>query len=83
MGDMRDEFQALKECLKEEKQWNQYKHAPEWQTILDKHAHQQFNDDHYRIGNWDFWITTGRFRNIKTGEKGLGVQRFLKKLGVN
>ncbi len=77
---MREEFQALKECLKEERQWNQMKYAPEWQAILDKYKPKQFNENHCRIGDWDFWITTGRFRNIKTGKGGLGVKKFLKVL---
>lgn len=33
---------------------------------------------HYRIGNWDFWPSTGKFYNFRTGEKGRGVFNLLE-----
>lgn len=36
---------------------------------------------HYRIAtNWDFWPSTGKFRNFKTGENGRGVFNLIKRL---
>ncbi len=37
---------------------------------------------HYRIDDWDFWPTTGKFYNKKTGEKGRGVFNLIKKLNI-
>jgi hypothetical protein len=33
---------------------------------------------HYRIGNFNFWPTTGKYYNPKTGEKGRGVRNLIK-----
>lgn len=35
---------------------------------------------HYRVGDWDFWPSTGKFYNQKTGEKGRGVFNLIKKV---
>ncbi len=35
---------------------------------------------HYRIGDWNFWPSTGKFHNQKTGVKGRGVFNLIKKL---
>lgn len=35
---------------------------------------------HYRVGDFDFWPTTGKFYNQKTGERGRGVFTLLKKI---
>lgn len=35
---------------------------------------------HYRVGDYDFWPSTGKFYNAKTGEKGRGVFNLLKAL---
>ena len=35
---------------------------------------------HCRVGEWDFWPTTGKFRNPKTGESGRGVFNLIKQL---
>lgn len=41
---------------------------------------KQFSESHYRVGVWDFWPTTGKFRNPKTGQGGRGVFNLIKKL---
>lgn len=33
---------------------------------------------HYRVGDFDFWPTTGKFYNQKTGQKGRGVKNLIK-----
>lgn len=35
---------------------------------------------HYRVNEYDFWPTTGKFYNQKTGEKGRGVFNLLKRI---
>jgi hypothetical protein len=35
---------------------------------------------HYKVGEFSFWPTTGKFYNPKTGEKGRGVKNLIKKL---
>lgn len=35
---------------------------------------------HYRVGEFDFWPSTGKFYNQKTGERGRGVFNLLKKI---
>lgn len=38
------------------------------------------NNGHCRIGDYDFWPTTGKFINRKTQQAGRGVFSLLKKL---
>lgn len=33
---------------------------------------------HYRVGDFDFWPSTGKFYNQKTKQKGRGVKNLLK-----
>lgn len=35
---------------------------------------------HYRVGDYDFWATTGKYYCQKTGDKGRGVFNLIKKL---
>jgi len=37
-------------------------------------------NEHVRVGEYDFWASTGKFYNQKTGEKGRGVFNLLKKI---
>lgn len=38
------------------------------------------SSSHYRVGEFDFWATTGKFYNQKTKETGRGVRNLIKKL---
>lgn len=40
------------------------------------------NEDigHYRVGEWDFWPTTGSFYNYRTKKKGRGVFRLMDRI---
>lgn len=38
---------------------------------------------HLVIGDFDFWPSTGLFKNRKTGKKGRGVFNLIKVLGVD
>jgi len=33
---------------------------------------------HYKVGEYDYWASTGKFYNQKTGEKGRGVKNLIK-----
>ena len=35
---------------------------------------------HYRVGPFDYWPTTGKFYNQKTGEFGRGVKNLIKRV---
>lgn len=37
---------------------------------------------HYRVRDFDFWPTTGKFYNQKTGQKGRGIFNLIKELKV-
>jgi hypothetical protein len=61
------------------KRWDNHKHS--LQLLTDKGVHFKCLNEsigHYRVGDWDFWPTTGKFYNSKTGEKGRGVFELLK-----
>lgn len=45
-------------------------------TLLDQ------NSKHYRVGRFNYWPTTGKFYDPKTGEKGRGVFNLIKKIHV-
>jgi hypothetical protein len=38
---------------------------------------------HYRVGRFNFWPTTGKFYDPKTGEKGRGVRNLINKVKTN
>lgn len=35
---------------------------------------------HYKVGDYNYWPTTGKFYNQKTGERGRGVYKLIKKI---
>jgi hypothetical protein len=48
-------------------------------------AYKTLNADvcHYRVAqHWDFWPSTGKFRNYKTNETGRGVFNLIKRLSI-
>lgn len=48
-------------------------------SILDEHGYtlEELSHCHYRIGDIDFWPSTGKFYNLATGEKGRGVENLI------
>lgn len=38
---------------------------------------------HYRVGDFDFWPTTGKFYNQRTGQKGRGVRNLIRIVKIN
>lgn len=43
---------------------------------------RKFTEDHYRVGEYNFWPSTGLFIHVHRNERGRGVFNLLKKLGV-
>lgn len=39
---------------------------------------KKFTDDHLRVGEYDFWPSTGLFMHIKTKKKNRGVFKLIK-----
>lgn len=78
MGDLGDYWREAKEEQKEYK-WNHYDKVINTfnQEGID---FQNFGNGHLRIGEYDFWATTGTFIHRSTGKKGKGLEVFLKKI---
>lgn len=63
----------------QKKRWDNYEKS---KTILFQHGISyrvvsEFSG-HLKIGDWNFWPTTGKFYNEKTGTKGRGVFNLIK-----
>lgn len=43
-------------------------------------GYKKLSQWHYRIGDYDFWPTTGKYLNRKTNDKGRGVLNLIKKI---
>jgi hypothetical protein len=49
--------------------------------LLDRNIRfNQLSDSHYRVGNYDFWPSTGLFIEIKTKKRGRGVFNLIRKV---
>lgn len=48
--------------------------------ILEEHGidFYRYTDVHFKVGDWDFWPSTGKYYNQKTGAKGRGVFNLIK-----
>jgi hypothetical protein len=44
---------------------------------------KMFSNDHLRVGEYDFWPSTGLFIHLKTKKRGRGVFNLLKKIGAD
>lgn len=42
--------------------------------------YKTFTQDHYRVGEFDYWPSTGKFYNQRTKQKGRGVFNLLRVL---
>ena len=81
MGDMGDYYNDLKEASKQKKIENL---SSSLQLLEDNNIRfQKFSNTHIRIGDYDFWPSTGLFRNIKTNKSGRGVFNLMRRLGVS
>lgn len=79
MGDMAEIFQAMKEDRKEQKQ-NNLANAG---RILETHGvkYRELTEYHWRVGEWDFWPSTGKFIHTKMKARGHGVFNLIKRIG--
>ena len=78
MSEIGDDFKALREMRKEKRASNR-ESSIEVLTSKDI-AFQQLSDTHFRIGEFDFWPSTGLFMNRKSGKRGRGVFNLIRKV---
>lgn len=84
MGDMGDLWRDVKETRRERKE-NYIQHILPaliilWRAKLTKFGLQELNCSHWRIGQFDFWPTTGTFINRITGKRSNGIKKLLNLL---
>lgn len=73
MGDMGDLFNDLREHKKEKKM----KNLIYAETVLKDYEHRRVDEYLFNIGDFDFWPSTGLFRNRVTKKKGRGINNLL------
>jgi len=80
MGDDAELWRKYKAKQKEEK-WARYDMAV---GLLKKTGinYKVVNQatPHFRMGDFDLWPTTGKFKNTKTGERGFGITNLIRKI---
>ena len=78
MGDMGDIYNSMNAYKKEKKQDNYKKSL----LILDEKLipYKKLSESHFRIGDFDFWPSTGLFINIKSKKRRRGVFNLIKAL---
>ena len=78
MSEIGELFKAIKSNQKQDRAFN----LETALVVLDdlKIKYERFNSNHFRIGDIDFWATTGLFLNTKTRERGRGIANLLKKI---
>jgi hypothetical protein len=77
---MEETWEKLKEYNRQKKLENEKKSI---KILKDKGFEIKILNEytsHYRIKDFDFWPTTGKFYNQSTGEKGRGVFNLIKKI---
>lgn len=78
MGDVGDDFRAWKDYKKKKKAANL-----EWSPDILRENDIKFtilSMEHYRVGEFDFWPTTGLFIHRKTKQRGRGVRNLIAKI---
>lgn len=78
MGDVGDDYRAWDEHKKAKKAANHVNSI----DILKKEGveFKQLNPDHYRVGPYDYWPSTGLFIHLKTKKRGRGVFNLIGKV---
>ena len=71
-----EEWRQQKELAKKKKKQNIVNSI----SILNERGikYIKFSETHYRIGDYDFWPSTGKYWNKKINEKGRGIFNLLK-----
>lgn len=78
--DEKNDWSDHREKRREKKQQNLKSSLAVLRSKGIKYETLNEGNGHCRIGDWDFWPTTGKFLNIKTKEAGRGVFSLLKKI---
>lgn len=79
MGDMGDLYRDLKKIKKEGK-WRNLDYA---ENVLRNYEHRRVDEYLFYIGHpdaaaeFEFWPSTGLFKNRQTGKKGRGINNLL------
>lgn len=79
MGDMGDLYRDYREKKREKK----FKNLDYAENLLKNYEHRQVDEHLFYIGNpqrvaeFEFWPSTGLFRNRKTKKKGRGINNLL------
>lgn len=78
MSELSEDFKALREHGREKRASNMEKSV----AVLNHSgvAFEFLSPTHLRIGDYDFWPSTGLFINRKTQKRGRGVFRLLEKV---
>ncbi len=78
MSELGQIFRAVREESQERKASNHIRSI----MILDEEnvVYKKLSPDHYRVGDWDFWPSTGLFKHLLNGQKGRGVFNLLRKV---
>jgi hypothetical protein len=81
MSDIGETFAAMREVSQEKKRNNLVSSI----QILKSNGidFTQLSDHHFRIGDYDFWPSTGKFRNRITSKAGRGVFKLVKILNLS
>lgn len=78
MSELGDLFKALKEESKAKKLSNA--ESSRYMLLNSGIKFKDLSDTHLRVGDFDFWPSTGLFINIKTKKRGRGVFNLIKKI---
>ncbi len=76
--DLGETFKSLK-LEKQEKRRNNLQHSLEV-LLRARFIPVMLNPFHYRVRGFDFWPTTGKFKNLETKKTGRGVFNLIKEL---
>lgn len=78
MGEMGEIFQVMREASKEKRANNLIASL----ELLRSRGYipQQLSDTHFRVGDFDFWPSTGKYLNRKTKLMSRGVRNLLTHL---
>lgn len=78
MSELGETFKAWNESKKVKKSEN---HASSIQVLKSQGIDfEQLSLDHYRVGAFDFWSSTGLFIERITGKRGRGVFNLMRKI---
>lgn len=80
MSELGELFKDLREERKEKRAANKELSVA---LLQDKGvSYKRLSDDHLRVGEFDYWPSTGLFMHTKTKKRGRGVFNLLKLVGV-